>query len=73
MTESDRGVNRIELISVLLIALTAVATAWSAFQASRWGAEMTLAQESVSTLRFTNLNEPADISAPPLEEPETEG
>jgi hypothetical protein len=37
------------------------------------GAQMSLAQQSVSTLRFSNLNEPADISAPPLEEPETEG
>lgn len=32
------------------------------------GAEMSLAQESVSTLRFTDQNEPAAISAPPLEE-----
>jgi len=32
------------------------------------GAEMSLAQESVGTLRFTAQNEPAAISAPPLEE-----
>ncbi len=32
------------------------------------GAEMSLAQDSESSLRFTNLNEPAAISAPELEE-----
>lgn len=36
--------------------------------ASLAGAEMSLTQDSVSTLRFTDLNEPAAISAPELEE-----
>ena len=36
------------------------------------GADMSLAQESVSALRFTGLNEPAAISAPLLEEAELE-
>src|SRR5919106_1401745 len=39
----ERGWGRsIELLSVLLIALTAVLTAWSAFEASKWGGVMSI-------------------------------
>src|SRR5919106_4726526 len=39
----ERGWGRsIELLSVLLVALTAVLTAWSAFEASKWGGVMSI-------------------------------
>lgn len=38
----DHRSSRIELVSVALIALTAVLTAWSAFQGSKWGGEMSI-------------------------------
>lgn len=39
--DEERGWGRhVELISVLLVALTAVLTAWSAFEASKWGGVM---------------------------------
>jgi hypothetical protein len=34
--------RRVELLSVFLIALTAVLTAWSAFEASKWGGVMSI-------------------------------
>lgn len=39
---SAEHLSRIELFAVLLIALTAVMTAWSAFEASKWGGVMSI-------------------------------
>lgn len=45
-TEADDGSRswkeRLELITVLMIALTAVFTAWSAFESSKWGGVMAI-------------------------------
>jgi ABC-type nickel/cobalt efflux system permease component RcnA len=44
----DRHAVWLEVISVLLIALTAVLTAWSAFESSKWG--------GVMSIRFSEAN-----------------
>lgn len=41
-----------ELIAVVLLSVTAIATAWSGFQASKWGGEMSIAFSKASTARI---------------------
>jgi hypothetical protein len=40
---SEQGTDRVALLATVLLALATVATAWSGYQASRWGAETTKA------------------------------
>lgn len=42
VTMTAEHLSRIELFAVLLMALTAVMTAWSAFEASKWGGVMSI-------------------------------
>jgi hypothetical protein len=51
---------KVELLSVLLVALTAVLTAWSAFEASKWGGVMSIrfadaGAARTESVRATNL------------------
>lgn len=63
-------VRHMELIAVLLIALTAVFTAWSAFQSSKWGGVMSIRfneagaarTESVRNSNLANNQTAIDIS-----------
>jgi len=41
-----------ELVAVVLLSVTAIATAWSGFQASKWGGEMSIAFSKASTARI---------------------
>lgn len=41
-----------ELIAVILLSVTAIATAWSGFQASKWGGEMSISFSQASTARL---------------------
>lgn len=41
-----------ELIAVVLLSVTAIATAWSGFQSSKWGGEMSIAFSKASTARI---------------------
>ncbi len=41
-----------ELIAVILLSVTAIATAWSGFQASKWGGEMSISFSKASTARI---------------------
>ncbi len=41
-----------ELIAVVLLSVTAIATAWSGFQASKWGGEMSISFSKASTARI---------------------
>jgi hypothetical protein len=57
MDEQDAGVTddspgRRELIAVIVLSITAVLTAWSGFQASKWGGEMSIAFSEASSSRI---------------------
>lgn len=55
-TEADeankRARARLELIAVIVLAVTAVLTAWSGFEASKWGGAMSIAFSRASTARI---------------------
>jgi hypothetical protein len=58
---SDRGssqsdfARRIELVGVLLIALTAVLTAWTAFESSKWGGVMSIEFSQAAATRTESM------------------
>lgn len=47
--------DKIELISVILIALTAVFTAWSAFESSKWGGVMSIDFSAANAARTESV------------------
>ncbi len=49
---ADPSRQRIETVAVLLISLTAVVTAWTTFQSSKWSGEQTLALAAASATRL---------------------
>lgn len=49
--------NRIELISVLLIALTSILTAWSAFQSTKWSGEMSIRFNQAGAARTESVRQ----------------
>ena len=49
---STGGRDRIELVAALLLALAAVATAWSSYQATRWNGEQAKTASSVNKTRI---------------------
>jgi hypothetical protein len=46
------GRNRLELLALLLLALAAVATAWSSYQANRWNGEQAKTTSKVNATRI---------------------
>jgi len=59
---AERLRQRIEFLSAVLLAVTTVATAWSAYQSSRWGGQahghqLNAIEAIVRTAKFTNLAE----------------
>jgi hypothetical protein len=50
MEEQDRRTRRVEVLSTVLLAVAAVATAWCSYQASRWNGEQ--AKQSSTTNRI---------------------
>lgn len=56
-TDSSPWARRTELFSVLLIALTAILAAWSAFQSSKWGGVMSIRFSEASALRTESVRE----------------
>jgi hypothetical protein len=51
--DRDRAVSdRVELVATLLLALAAVATAWSGYQATRWNGEQTKASSRTNAIRI---------------------
>ncbi len=49
---SDRSVARHEHIVVILLSITTILTAWSAFEASKWGGAMSIAFSEASAARI---------------------
>ena len=54
MSETPRrsALDRLEIAAVVLLAVATVATAWSGYQATRWGQEATLAQKASNSARI---------------------
>ncbi|MEO7752275.1 MAG: hypothetical protein ABIS35_02560 [Terracoccus sp.] len=51
-----RGGNVREVLTVLVLSLTAVLTAWCGFQYSKWGGEMSIAFSQASTARIQSVS-----------------
>ena len=47
-----RAFDRIEIVEVAVLALVAIATAWSGYQATQWGGSQALLYGQASTTRF---------------------
>lgn len=47
----SRAVDWRELVAVVLLAVTAIVTAWTGFQASKWGGAMSISFSQASTAR----------------------
>ena len=52
MSRPEGGRDRVETIATLLLALAAVATAWSGYQAARWNGEQAKATSAVNKARI---------------------
>jgi hypothetical protein len=50
--EDERSANRRELVAVILLAVTAIFTAWTGFQASKWGGAMSISFSQASSQRI---------------------
>src|SRR5215510_1136869 len=51
LTADEKRLKRVQLLSTILLALAAVATAWSSYQAARWTAEYRKASGRTNALR----------------------
>lgn len=51
-TRAEQRPSRIELLSAVLMAVAAVATAWSSFQATRWNGEQAKAASQTNAIRL---------------------
>lgn len=50
--ETDKGAELRELVAVILLSITAIVTAWTGFQASKWGGAMSISFSQASTARI---------------------
>jgi hypothetical protein len=55
--EQSTFARRVELAGVLLIALTAVLTAWTAFESSKWGGVMSIEFSTANATRTESIRE----------------
>jgi hypothetical protein len=60
--DQSRTKRRLELIAVVLLSVTTILTAWSAFQSSKWGGAMSIAfsQASAQRIEAARLDGTAD-------------
>lgn len=52
MADSDGAPSGLELLAVVVLSVTAVLTAWSGFESSKWGGEMSISFSQASTARL---------------------
>ena len=50
--DRQQGAGWVEIVATVLLALAAVATAWSSYQANRWNGEQAKAAARVNALRI---------------------
>lgn len=60
-SEARAGVR--ELVAVVVLSVTAVLTAWSGFESSKWGGEMSIAFSRASTARIESARFAAEADA----------
>lgn len=60
---TDRMHRSIEIVTVVLLAVTAVLTAWCGFEASKWGGEMSIAFSQASSARVQAASAQATAQA----------
>lgn len=64
MADNDSGGGRTnELLAVIVLSITAVLTAWSGFESSKWGGEMSIAFSRASTARMESSRHAAEADA----------
>lgn len=59
---ASRGTDWRELITVVLLSVTAILTAWTGFQASKWGGAMSISFSQASTARIEAARLDADAN-----------
>ena len=59
----DTSGGVMELVTVLVLAVTTILTAWSAFQASKWGGAMSIAFSEASSIRIEAARSDATANA----------
>jgi hypothetical protein len=60
---ADRASPVLEFVAVLLLSVTTILTAWSAFEASKWGGEMSIAFSQASSARIEAARADATANA----------
>lgn len=63
MPDEDDGRTKVELLAVVVLSVTAVLTAWSGFESSKWGGEMSIAFSQASTARVESSRYAAEADA----------
>lgn len=63
MSEDEESTGRHEWVAVVVLAVTAVLTAWSGFEASKWGGEMSIAFSKASAARIEAARHAAEADA----------
>lgn len=63
MSEDEDGAGIGELLAVVVLSVTAVLTAWSGFESSKWGGEMSIAFSQASTARIEASRHAAQADA----------
>lgn len=61
--EPEKKRSHLELLAVIVLAVTAVLTAWSGFESSKWGGEMSIAFSRASSARIEASRFDADADA----------
>lgn len=59
----DSSMTRLELVAVIVLSITAVLTAWSGFEASKWGGEMSISFSRASTARIEAARYAGQVNA----------
>src|SRR5919106_72501 len=54
-SEKERQERRLETIAAIVLGIAALATAWTAYQATRWGGEMSTEFNEASSLRAESV------------------
>ena len=61
--DDDRRIRVRETITVVVLSVTAILTAWSGFEASKWGGAMSIAFSQASSARIEASRDAAEASA----------
>lgn len=63
MSDDRPSATPFEMLAVVVLSVTAVLTAWSGFESSKWGGEMSIAFSQASTARIESVRHSAEADA----------